>query len=675
MSSTDCPSARAYLHPHNSYHHQHTMSANQVPTFSNRRVTSYGSITEDAIIQGSGLASPRYSPNIQPWRRQQTQSSLSFVPPTSPRQEQSEYTTAPQSRRPVERPPVCMSPFRSVRRMKQPFQLRLPSSPSLENIASAAKDARLSRQMSGGQTLRAWRSDQNINVTSLDSFGLLPSPPLSDSLDSQSSPSSTYFSSKYESESDYDPRTPKGCVCIPGKESCDDCGGRKQDDRREISTHEEEATNVHMAHSKLVKQCESAEGQLPQASAHPEPMPSPVPSADSGTFGRRNFSGSSNGSQRSRSGTVSSEGSWVPSSLSYCGDWLQGAPVETADVQGEKSREQSRRKCQIVQKSPPRLRTAPLDKHEICTVARKSKPKLVDISRQSSPAMSYTLPTPPRPIPSTPDLGQQEVSAFSPDTPMEMSDSGYITHRSCSPPDDFSDDKEDDDDYTDAGSLSSESIGETVACNQPTPVPLGAKSPPKPDIPPKFSTSPQVQASPGRSSIMSEKEELEKWWDHEWTIDQLEHSVKDFPRNMLRLTSPVIMFIRHNNERALIRPFRDIFPNVAENLLGGLCAALIARNHVVTLASNNRRINNFSHPSPVSRLDTVPEKVATSPGMQFSPATPSRIKERVLGSRSVELRKELDRIVDNLLFAICGRADETVKSAVVVLAQVLESKN
>ncbi|GLB10224.1 hypothetical protein AtubIFM57258_006626 [Aspergillus tubingensis] len=674
MSSTDCQSARVFLNPNRNCH-QHTMSANQVPAFAPRRVSSYNSLAEEAMIQGNGVAAPRYAPNVQPWRRQQQpQSSLSFVPSTSPRMDQAEYTTAPQPRRPVERPPVVMSPFRSVRRMKQPFQLRLPSSPSLESIASAAKEARSSRQLSGGQTLRAWRSDQNINVTSIDSFGLLPSPPLSDSLGSQSSPSSAYFSSKYESESDYGPATPKGCACVSGKETCDDCGARKQEARPTTSAHDE-TTNVHMAHSILVKQCRPADASLIATSPNPECMPSPVPSADSETFVRRNFSGSSMGSQRSRSGTVSSEGSWVPSSLSYCGEWLQGAPVETPGSQGERTREQSRRKCQIVQKSPPRLRTSPSDKHEICTVARKTKPKLVDISRQSSPAMSYSLPTPPQPVPSTPDLGQQEVSAFSPDTPMEMSDSGYITHPECPSPDELRNDKDDDDDYTDAGSMSSESVGETIVCNKPTPAPPEPMSPPKLERPPKFSTSPQVQASPGRSSTMSEKEELEKWWDHEWTIDQLEHSVRDFPRNMLRLTSPVIMFIRHNNERALLKPFRDIFPNVAENLLGGLCAALIARNYVVSLASNNRRINNFSHPSPVSRLDTVPEKVATSPGMQFSPATSSRVKERVLGSRSMELRKELDRIVDNLLFAICGKADETLKSAVFVLAQVLETKN
>ncbi|PWY82229.1 hypothetical protein BO70DRAFT_405574 [Aspergillus heteromorphus CBS 117.55] len=671
MSSTDYQPIGTPLKPQYNNHH-HNMSANTAPSFVNRSVPSYCVTGEEPMAPGNN--SPRYSPNVQPWKRQQAQSSLSFVRSTSPRPEQSEYTTS-QSRRPAERPSVYMSPFRSVRRMKQPFQLRLPSSPSLENIASAAKESRLSRQVSGGPTLRAWRSDQNLNVTSIDSFGLLPSPPLSDSLGSQSSPSSAYFSPKPESVSEYGQTTPRGCACIPDKESCNDCSPRQQMDQLETPKQQEKTTNVHMAHSKLVRHCDSSDGQLTPASTTSESIPSPAPSSGFESFGKRSTSGSSTGTQRSRSGTVSSEGSWVPSSLSYCGDWLQGAPVETAEIPGERSREQNRRKCQIVQKSPQRLK-AP-DKAVMFAVASKTKPKLVDISRQSSPAMSYSLPTPPHPIPSTPDLGQQEISAFSPDTPMDMSDSGYITHHSCSSPDGFRDDK-DDDDYTDADSAS-ESGGETVICKKPTQIHINPKSTPKstpkPDLPPKFSTSPKIQTSPGRSSVTSEKEELEKWWDHEWTIDQLEHSVKDFPRNMLRLTSPVIMFIRHNNEKALLRPFRSIFPNVAENLLDGLCASLIARNYVVSLASTNRKTNNFSHRTNLARLDTVPEKAASSAGVQFSPATPSRIKERVLGSRSLELRKDLDRIVDNLLFAICGRADETLKSAVLVLAQVLETKN
>ncbi|RAL10584.1 uncharacterized protein BO97DRAFT_122782 [Aspergillus homomorphus CBS 101889] len=680
MSSTDCHSVKMQFHLQDHNYH-HAMSAN-VPTFVNRSVPSYSVSNQTTSARGNNPSSPRYSPNIQPWKRQQVQSSLSFVSSPSPRVDQSEYTTA-QPRTSSERPPVYMSPFRSVRKMKQPFELRLPSSPSHENLAASGKESPLSRRSSKTRTLRPWRSDQNLKVNSIDSFGLLPSPPLSDTRSPHASPLS-FFSPKSESGSDYSQRSPNGCGCVAGRELCRDCYTSPQSEAQETQKSLKGTANVHTAHSHLAKQCETGQKQLTPGSTYSERMSSPAPYSDFEPFGKRNLATSSIGAGRSRSGTVSSDGSWAPSSLSYWEPWLQRAPLDGAEGQGERLKELNRRRIQIVQKSPPppprkvELKAA---RPAMYAVATKTKPKLVDISRQSSPAMSYGLPTPQHPIPSTPDQGQQEISAFSPDTPLEMSDSGYITHHSCYSPntyphgkghfddDDDDEDEDDDDVYTDVSSLTSEPVGDTVEDIKPAPSPELPKSPVKPGVPPKFAAS--VQVSPGRSSTKSEKEELEKWWDHEWTIDQLELSVKDFPRNMLRLTSPVIMFLRRNNERALLRPFRTIFPNVAENLLDGLCAALIARNYVVSLATTHQRKSQLN---PRSRLDTVPEK-ATATSTNSNHANPSRIKEQVLGSRSMDLRRDLDRIVEKMLFAICGQAEEHLKSAVLVLAEVLETKN
>ncbi|KAI9039152.1 uncharacterized protein KD926_009901 [Aspergillus affinis] len=675
--------------------HQHTVSANSVPTYANRTVPSYSVAGEEGLAESRSMAAPRYSPNVQPWRRQNTQNSLSFVPSTSPRLEQSEYTTSQQTRRPAEQAPVIISPFRSVRRMKQPFQLRLPSSPSFENNPSSVRDSRrLSREPfnSNNHGLRTWRSDQNLTTTSMETFGLLPSPPLSDPRSSQPSPSSAYFSPKSEYDSDADQTTPKSSSTYkPEPKPSFAARALRLRKTTENLRSTNESTNVHMAHSNLVRQWDSDDGKLTPVStdsertASPSPSPSrspslslsPTPSTDIDSPDTRDFSISSTNSQRSRSRTVSSERSWVPSSLSYYEPWLQGAPAETADSGEEKPKEFNRRKCQIL---------PPADKPVVFAVASKTKPKLVDISRQSSPAMSYSMPTPTqRTAPSTPDHRQHEISAFSPDTPLEMSDSGYITHH-CPSPKEHQTIKEEDE-YTDTSSLNGESVGETVICDKmatsqeiprlppKSPQRSPQRSPAKPDLKPTTQSSPKAQASPGRSSNTSEKEELEKWWDHEWTIDQLEHSAKDFPRNMLKLTSPVIMFLRHNNEKALIRPFRKIFPEVAENLLDNLCAVLIARNYLISLASINRRNSNFSHKPSLSRLDTVPEKASSGLGMQYSQPTPARVKNRILGARSTELCKDLDRIVDNLIFAICGKHDEHLKSSVLVLAQVLETKS
>ncbi|KAF7179795.1 hypothetical protein CNMCM7691_008845 [Aspergillus felis] len=600
------------------------------------------------------------------------------MPSTVSRPEQLPDHATTQSRRPADRGPVCISPFRSVRRMKEPFQLRLPGSPSLENITAAARESKAARPMSGNRTLRTWRSDMNLMASSLETFGLLPSPPLSDFRESRPSTSSTYFSPKPDSEMEAGERRMKHCGCIPEFNSCDACDGARGKVTKAEENATQEPTNVHAAYSNLVKRCESDEGRYTPASTDSERTLSPSEFSDIELPEVGKASSCVVPAQRSRTGTVSSEGSsWMPSNLSYFERWLQGVPG-TLDVKDERSKELNRRKCQIVQNSPPRLER----KRELETTVEAvildltscsiTKPRLVDISRQSSPAMSHTLPnTTQHPVPSTPDMRQQEISAFSPDTPLEMSDSGYVTHNSCYSPDEFLDDKESH--YTDSISTHSEAASETIVCDKLVLKEGPSLSPPKPKPATRDESPPKSQTSPARSSNMSEKEER-RWWDHEWTIEQLEQSVKDFPQNMLKLTSPVIMFLRQNNEKALIRPFRKIFPDVVENLLDCLCAVLIARNYVASLASTHRGTSSLSYRSTLSRLDTVPEKPSSTPATQFTPTSPSRIRDRVLGPRSAELRTDLDRIVDNLLFAVSGRSDEILKSAVLVLAQVLESK-
>ncbi|KAL4805511.1 hypothetical protein BDV18DRAFT_20464 [Aspergillus unguis] len=646
----------------------HTVTASPVPTYVNRSVPTYSLTGQEQSSEPSHLESPRYSPTIQPWKRQQPQSSLSFVPSTSPRSEQCEYTLS-QPKRPIDRNAACLSPFRSVRRMKEPFQLRLPSSPSLEPTSAPVRESRLSARAPDTRTLRAWRSDQNLIVSSLETFGLLPSPPLSDLQASQASPASTYFSSKPASEIENDRETDE-CTCVPQEKTCNRCTTHTPATEVSTQDHPIQTTNVHMAHSNFVRQCELAQSQYTPATTNSGCMSPPTTCSDYDSVGKRNFSGSSATTQRSRSGTVSSEGSWVPSSLSYCETWLQGAPEDSPEEDAGKSMVSNRRKCQIVQKCP----SFPDFKHDhndaMLAVKSKTKPKLVDISRQSSPAMSCSLPTPTHTIPATPDHSLPEVSAFSPDTPLEMSDGAYATHKH--PPNGISGDEKKM--HTKPSSVASTSANEAVSHDPAVENGGSPKIQQKLDPPPKTVSSPDIQASSSTSSAKDDKEELEKWWDHEWTVDQLEQSVQDFPQNMLRLTSPVIMFLRHNHERALLRPFRQIFPNAAQSLLDSLCANLIAKNYLLSLPSLSRRTIHTSHRAQPSKLDTVPEKATAILGMKFAQPPPSRIRDQVLGSRSNKLHEDLDRIVDNLLFTIQGPSGEALRSAVLVLIQVLETK-
>lgn len=319
-----------------------------------------------------------------------------------------------------------------------------------------------------------------------------------------------------------------------------------------------------------------------------------------------------------------------------------------------------------------------------------SKPKLVDIAPHSSPSLVPSGPQPfslhPHPLPMTPDQRQEEVSAFSPDTPLDMSDSGYGTRESGYSLSSYPDSK-DEDLYSDPGSLTTDSVTSTVVCERPdTAQGERTTKSPQPEIR-SGSVSPQVQSparvssGQGSTSPSSDKEESEKsklldheWTldDHEWTLDELDHFVKDFPRNMLRLTSPVILFLRKSDEKDFLRPFRTIFPEVSENILDGLCAALIARNYLLSLSNVHRHKPTLSSRNDTYALDAIPTKAYNTLGIQIPTLSPGRTKDRALGSRSNDLRREVEKVVDNLLFAIRGRSDDTLKSAVEVLAQVLE---
>ncbi|KAJ6178882.1 hypothetical protein N7519_009343 [Penicillium mononematosum] len=665
----------------------------QIQTHIRNQGSNSSSMSHDVMAMAEPIPSPRrWSPTYVPRRRSRQMPSLSFVPsPVMPRIESHDFSTSA-SRRPTDRGPACMSPFRSVRRMKEPFQLMLPTSPaSLEGPPpNFPEKTRRPSKAPADHTLRTWRSDQNLTCGSLEAFGLLPSPPISESRPASTGPELSYFDSQSSDES---------VRSSDGRDEKDEPGTQPErtappDWKNQPRT---DVMNVHEAHSEFVRQCESGNAQesrpqSPKKAASSQASPKPESSETV------LIPGSSPRPQRPRTATVSSEASWVPSNFSYCERWLQGVPVDKVDDEKTSTKEfTNRRKFQIVENDPPmpKLDIIPgakaLEEPVRFVVASKTKPKLVDIARQSSPSPPL-LPPPcllPNTVPTTPDQRQEEVSAFSPDTPLDMSDSGYGTRDSGYSFDSFDGSKVDDDDdaYTDPGSLtSSDSVGSTVICEKPESAQGDREISPQPEIrsgsvSPKASSPPTTHA-PGRKSPISEQEDekpriLHHDWtldDHEWTLDELDHSVKDFPRHMLRLASPVMVFLRKNDEKAIIKPFRTIFPDVTENLLDGLCAALLARNYLLSLSTTCRTKPTPSPRKDAYTIDGVPKKAYNTLGIQLPPGSASKPKDPLFSSRSAELQTHLERIVDNLLFAICGRSGPTLKSAVEVLAQVLETK-
>ncbi|KAJ5114725.1 hypothetical protein NUU61_000484 [Penicillium alfredii] len=659
----------------------------RIQTHIRNQGSNSSSISQDAMPADIIPSPRRWSPTYQPRRSRQPPTSLSFVPPPAVPRSDSHEQSPSLSRRPADRGPVCISPFRSVRRMKEPFPLMLPTSPvSLDGAPPLPERPIKASKPPAGHTLRTWRSDQNLTSASMEAFGLFPGSPISESRPASAGADQSFSEPKFVAKPEPKPEPEKPArEDIPPIEKIEDKRVRykayRPPERDELAQDQRrtDVTNVHEAHSNLVRQCESTEPseQTDPDRASSVTSPEPAPSEKEST------SGSSPRIQRPRTATGSSGASWVPSTFSYCQRWLHNVPFDTPNDHAESPKEFNRRKCQIVEKDPPMppLDIIPgakaLEAPVRLAVASKTKPKLVDIARQSSPSIPLPPSLLPKAAPATPDQRQEEVSAFSPDTPQDMSDSGYGTRDSRFSLESYTDSK-DDDAYTDPGSLTSDSVTSTVVCERSESAQGERATSPKPEIR-SGSVSPKGSSpstdSPGRTSNASDKDDLEKQrlWDDEWTLDELDHSVKDFPRHMLRLESPVMVFLRNSDEKALVRPFRAIFPNVAENLLDGLCAALIARNYLVTLSNTHRRKPSASTRNDTYAVDAVPTKAYSTLGIQLPSGSPSRIKDRVLGSRSMELRREFEKIVDNLLFAICGRADETLKSAVEVLADVLET--
>ncbi|KAJ5153430.1 uncharacterized protein N7482_009908 [Penicillium canariense] len=709
----------------------------RIQTHMRNQASHSSSLSHDARAIGEPIAEPipsprRWSPTYQPRRRTSRHypTSLSFVPaPTLPTTELHEQSMS-FPRRPAERGTFCISPFRSVRRMKEPFPLRLPKSPAsasspvftaYDGAPSFPTKPTQSSKPPAGHSLRTWRSDQNLTSASMSAFGLLPSPPISEFRPASADLEASYFECKSDSKSERKSIQSTFAVTDTDTDTdtdtTDDDGGDVdlgQDLTEETITEDQlpyqayrsldrkeklpekrrtDVTNVHEAHSNLIRQCEESNDTI-STTKKPDKVPTPVISSASLHSVKASMPATSPRPQRPRPTTVSSEASWIPSNFSYCETWLQGVPLDPLD-KDDNPKEFNRRKFQIIEKDPPMPKLdiipGPRALDEPVRFAVASKPRLVDIARQTSPAVA----PPPSvvrqtvSVPMTPDQRQEEVSAFSPDTPLEppmdMSDSGYGTRESGYSMDSYQDSK-DDDIYSDPGSLTSDSVTSTVVCDRPDSA-LGPREPsPQPEIR-SGSVSPKAlpftsRHSPGRAAHTSEEEKREKQasWDHEWTLDdhewtlrELDYSVRDFPRNMLRLTSPVIVFLRKNDEKALLRPFRTIFPTVAENLLDCLCAALIARNYLLSLAKFHHRKPSHSSRNVPYAVDAVPAKAYSTLGIQLPSGSPGRIKGRVLGPRSTELRQDIERIVDNLLFAICGKSDNTLKSAIEVLAQVLET--
>jgi hypothetical protein len=215
----------------------------------------------------------------------------------------------------------------------------------------------------------------------MSAFGLLPSPPISDSRPASTGPES-YFACKEVSNADgengpyeLEAPTPEKSTEKPTekpmempqeeiKEKTPEEVGKQLEDVQNpphtvyrswqtspVDPRLADVTSVQEAHSNFIRQCENDEMASPSDGPRAPPVPFTSPASD---LNAESVSDRSPRPQRPRTGTVSSEASWVPNNFSYCKTWLQGVPLESPNgIQNENPRVSNRRKFQIIEKDPP----------------------------------------------------------------------------------------------------------------------------------------------------------------------------------------------------------------------------------------------------------------------------------------------------------------------------------
>lgn len=326
-------------------HYSQTWSANELP-HGTCNPPSYHVATAKTTAENDSTLS-RHSPSVQPWAKSQLPSARSFTPSSSARPEQPECTNTQARRPPSDHTPVQLSPFRSVQRMKQPFQLKLPSSPTRKEIKTSPLSPK-------PMALRKWRSDQNLTTTSLETLGILPDSPRSDSRVSKSSPSSPHFPLSSGPYSANDNDASNGHDSEHADKPCAGSHGPKAEAFAGEEQSQREMINIQFSHASFVNPSECDGGQSLHASINTEHTPrlSDVERPEETEKG--GVRDSSTDTQTASAGTASSDTNWMPNNFLYCETWLQGVP-EAMDSQNHKSKEgfANRRKFQIVQKSPP----------------------------------------------------------------------------------------------------------------------------------------------------------------------------------------------------------------------------------------------------------------------------------------------------------------------------------
>jgi hypothetical protein len=314
------------------------------------------------------------------------------------------------------------------------------------------------------------------------------------------------------------------------------------------------------------------------------------------------------------------------------------------------------------------------------------RPKVVNISRPislstTSASMLQGLPSADRP--STPARPCQEISVFSPDTPVKHSRKALRWSATSLRPAPLTPQRSrQEKDST--PQVSSPIYGHRIGdCLELWPTELQDTFPT--EVSP-YSTRSPMRTPPPVPSTKIEAGAWSRCGKLESILEAASQAVDTFPDGMLRLDSDAILALRnpHSQDDILIDALQQIFPQTASLLLSALAALLLLDSYFSNLKEMSTSFNNMPcrHPNrkhdrlaarSTSCLQDIPIKARATLGIHLPNATVVQDHERALRKRAEIVDIYVGIQGPKILRDICGRFDEAVWRALKVVVTTLES--
>jgi hypothetical protein len=563
------------------------------------------------------------------------------------------------------------SPFRAVRHMREPFPLVLPTSPKPNGHSTNGMSPceRLQKDRLGDQCGCAFQPEEQPPFKALKPVALLPSPIFPTIQPEQTSGS--YFASLISDEqpSPDGPRQPLSLY-----EEHDILSGYYDGDESQACSRTIEDTNEASPNrtAPAIKQRHDARrdvGIVCALSSFPQYQKCP---------------------RRDRPRSYSSEADWLAGNMSEKVMLEERLPdLHWSAIPANNQEEDDRGDHhQTVRVKPVRIPCMVLTRMQVYATQLKGaeRPKIVNISRPKSPS---TTPTSmlrglrSADQPNTPARLCQEISVFSPDTPVKYSPKPLrwsATSLRITP-------------LTPQCSRQETDLAPRVsppACGQRIrdslePWPTKSQDTPPAEASPYTIRNPIRTPTPVLSTTFeagarSGCEKLES------ILEAASRAVDTFPEGMLRLDSDVMLALRnpHSQDDILIDALQRIFPQTASLLLSALAALLLLDSYFSNLKEMSTSFNNTPSRHPRRKFDRlaarsigclrdIPIKERATLGIHSPNVTVLPDRERAWRT-TAEIVNVCVRVQgQKLLEAICGRFDEVVWRALKVVVTTVES--